>query len=65
MMTSLLATFAIIFGLMVLTLLVDRLYKSFAARHPERGPFRDKDKGCQSCKACVDLPSCEAGKRDQ
>ncbi|MDD5297700.1 MAG: hypothetical protein PHU46_12375 [Rhodocyclaceae bacterium] len=64
-MTSLLAAFAVIFGLMALTISVDRLYKRFAARNPERGPFRDKDKGCQSCKACVDLPTCDAGKRDQ
>ena len=63
-MTSLLATFAILFGLMTLIIAVDRLYKAFAAKYPERGPFRDKDKGCQSCKSCGDLPSCEAGKRD-
>jgi hypothetical protein len=64
-MASLIATFAILFGLMVLTIAVDRLYKAFAARNPDRGPFRNKDKGCQSCKSCGDLPSCDAGKRDR
>jgi hypothetical protein len=64
-MGTLLAAFAILFGLMALTISVDRLYKRFAAKNPERGPFRNKDKGCQSCKSCGDLPTCDAGKRDK
>ena len=64
-MGTLIATFAILFGLMALTIGVDRAYKAFAAKNPERGPFRDKDKGCQSCKACVDLPTCDAAKKQK
>jgi len=28
---------------------VDRLYRAFAERNPQLGPFRDSDKGCGSC----------------
>lgn len=40
---------AVIFGLMLAGIGVDRLYRSFAARHPQLGPFRKNDGGCGCC----------------
>jgi hypothetical protein len=56
-MGNYLATVAVLFVLMIGAIAVDRLYRRFAARNPECGPFRDKDKGCQSCKGCDDEPA--------
>jgi hypothetical protein len=53
-MGNYLATVAVLFALMIGAIAVDRLYRRFAAKNPECGPFRDKDKGCQSCKGCED-----------
>jgi hypothetical protein len=40
-------------GLILLLLLggiaVQRLYRRFAHRHPELGPFRDEGAGCGAC----------------
>jgi hypothetical protein len=44
-----LTTIAIIFAVMAGGILVDRLYRNFAARNPQLGPFRSPDKGCGSC----------------
>jgi hypothetical protein len=44
-----LVTIAIIFGLMLAGIAVDRLYRAFAARYPQLGPFRKADGGCGSC----------------
>ena len=41
-------TIALIFAIMLLGIAVDRLYRNFAARHPQLGPFR-KSSGCGSC----------------
>lgn len=48
-MSLYLVTIALILGLALLGIGVDRLYRGFARRHPELGPFRDPGKGCGSC----------------
>jgi len=40
-------TIGIIFGLLVSLILVDRLYRRFAARNPGLGPYRKE--GCGDC----------------
>ncbi len=49
-MTTYVLTVAIIFGLALGGILIDRAYRRFAARHPQLGPFRDPGK-CGCCKA--------------
>lgn len=59
-MLTYLAAIALLFGLMVLALAVDRGYRRFARRHPDCGPFRDKEnehKNCGACKACPEAPT--------
>jgi len=41
-------TVVLIFGIMLFGIVVDRLYRAFAARHPQLGPFRKSD-GCGCC----------------
>ena len=43
-------TIALIFAILLLGIVVDRLYRVFAARHPQLGPFRKSD-GCGCCSA--------------
>jgi hypothetical protein len=43
-----LVTIGIIFAVMLFGIAVDRLYRAFAARNPQLGPFR-KSEGCGSC----------------
>jgi len=50
MMTTYLVTVAIIFSVLLGGIAVDRLYRSFAARNPQLGPFRDNSK-CGCCTA--------------
>ena len=45
-----LVTIALIFFVMLAGIAVERLYRSFAARNPQLGPFRDNSK-CGSCTA--------------
>jgi hypothetical protein len=45
-MSRYLLTIASIMALMLIAILVDRLYKHFAYRYPELGPFRSE--GCSS-----------------
>ena len=48
-METLAATIVFIAGLMATGIGVDRLYRRFAARNPQLGPFRRSDKcGCCS-----------------
>jgi len=49
MLATLLSAVGIIFALMVLMILMDRVYKRFAERYPHLGPFRKRDGGCCSC----------------
>jgi hypothetical protein len=54
---------ALVFALMAGGIAVDRLYRRFAARNPERGPFRDKDARCGCCAVkdnCADQ-TCSTG----
>ncbi|MCM2289551.1 MAG: hypothetical protein NDI67_11025 [Sulfuritalea sp.] len=49
-MSLYLITFAVIFSLALGGILIDRIYRRFAARHPQLVPFRDPGK-CGCCKA--------------
>ena len=40
---------ALIFGVMILGVAVERLYRAFAARNPQLGPFRKEGGGCGNC----------------
>ena len=54
-----LITIAAIFTLLAGFIAVERLYRRFAARIPELGPFRDGEAGWGSCGGCAGA-SCEA-----
>lgn len=57
-MATYLVTVAIIFSIMLGGIAVERLYRRFAARNPQLGPFRDNSQ-CGSCAAgsgCSDSP---------
>lgn len=47
-MTTYLVTILLVFVLMAVGIAVDRLYRRFAARNPQLGPFR-KNGGCGCC----------------
>jgi hypothetical protein len=55
-MSTYLVVVALIFALMLVGIGVDRLYRRFAARHPQLGPFRKNDGGCGCCASsgCAD-----------
>lgn len=58
-MNTYLVTIILIFALMLGGIGVDRLYRRFAARHPQLGPFRKSDGGCGCCAGkCNDNSSC-------
>lgn len=60
MMATYLVTIGAIFAIMLAGIAVERLYRVFAARNPQLGPFRDNSK-CGSCSAgsgCSE-PSCD------
>jgi hypothetical protein len=44
-----LITIVLIMAVALFGITVDRIYRSFAQRNPQLGPFRDVDKGCGSC----------------
>jgi hypothetical protein len=44
-----LVTIGLIFALMLAGIAVDRLYRRFAARNPQLGPFRKNDGSCGCC----------------
>ncbi len=50
-MSDYLITIALIMAIALFGVTVDRLYRAFARRHPQLGPFRNSDKGCGSCTA--------------
>ncbi|MBA3032303.1 MAG: hypothetical protein KKF85_12910 [Gammaproteobacteria bacterium] len=59
-MGTYLITIAVIFALLLAGIGVDRLYRKFAARNPQLGPFRSAE-GCGCCsskKSCGDGTSC-------
>jgi hypothetical protein len=54
-----LTTIAIIFAVTCGGILVDRLYRGFAAKNPQLGPFRDTSKcGCCSAGSGCSVSSC-------
>jgi len=55
-----LLTIALIMGIALFGIAVDRVYRAFARNHPQLGPFRDNDKGCGCCagKDACDSGSC-------
>jgi hypothetical protein len=60
-MTLYLTTIGLIFAIMLAGIGVDRLYRAFAARHPQLGPFRKSDGGCGCCSSggnCSSGDSC-------
>ena len=58
-MTTYLATVALIFTLMLCGIAIERLYRRFAARHPQLGPFRDTGHcGCCAAGSGCSEPSC-------
>lgn len=48
-MTTYLVAIGLIFALMLAGIAVERLYRRFAARHPQLGPFRKNDGACGCC----------------
>jgi hypothetical protein len=48
-MSAYFITIAAIMAIALIGIGVDRLYRAFAERNPQLGPFRDSDKGCGSC----------------
>ena len=48
-MSTYVITIALIMGIALFGIFVDRLYRGFARQHPQLGPFRDSEKGCGSC----------------
>jgi len=48
-MSTYLVTIALILGIALFGVGVDRIYRAFAQRNPQLGPFRDSEKGCGSC----------------
>jgi hypothetical protein len=48
-MSTYLTTVSLIFAIMLAGIGVDRLYRAFAAKNPQLGPFRNSEKGCGSC----------------
>jgi hypothetical protein len=56
-----LITIVLIFAIMMAGIGVDRLYRKFAAKNPQLGPFRKTDGGCGCCSAgsgCSSDKSC-------
>ncbi|MEJ2575435.1 MAG: hypothetical protein P8106_01805 [Gammaproteobacteria bacterium] len=52
-MVKVLAASAVIFVVLAGWLYVEALYRRFAARHPEAGPFRESGGGCGGgCRSC-------------
>jgi len=60
-MSTYLVTIGLIFALMLVGIAVDRLYRRFAARHPQLGPFRKNDGSCGCCAGkCNDSKGCSS-----
>lgn len=59
-MGTYLLTIGLIFAIMLAGIGVDRVYRGFAARNPQLGPFR-KSEGCGSCSGGSGCSGSEAG----
>lgn len=53
-MSVYLTTIGLIFAIMFAGIGVDRLYRSFAMRNPQLGPFRKNEGGCGCCSGSCD-----------
>jgi hypothetical protein len=53
-----LTTIGLIFALLLAGIAVDRLYRAFAAKHPQLGPFRSGE----GCGCCASSKGCGEGK---
>jgi hypothetical protein len=69
-MTTYLLTSGLIFAILLGGIAVERIYRGFAARNPQLGPFRDTSKcGCCSAgsgcsdESCADEPAKPAAPR--
>lgn len=60
-MKTLLVTIGLIFGLMLAGIVVERIYRRFATRNPQLGPFRRNDGGCGCCAAAKACSSAAKG----
>lgn len=58
-MTTYLAAIGLIFALMLGGIAIERLYRGFAARNPQLGPFRDSERcGCCAAGSGCSEPFC-------
>ena len=59
-MNTYLITIGLIFALLLAGIGVERLYRAFAARNPQLGPFRKGDGSCGCCagKCGSDVTDC-------
>lgn len=57
-MATYLLTVAAIFTIMVTGIGMERLYRHFQAKHPELGPYRRRDGGCNCHCAVCDEGGC-------
>lgn len=58
-MSTYLITIGLIFALMLAGIAVNLLYRRFAARNPQLGPFRKNDGSCGCCAGkCGDSQGC-------
>ncbi|MFN6960721.1 MAG: hypothetical protein ACK4N6_00635 [Rhodocyclaceae bacterium] len=55
-MTTYLVTILLVFALMLTGIAVDRLYRRFAARHPQLGPYRNGEGSCGCCSGKCQTP---------
>ena len=55
-------TIALIFAILLTGIGVERLYRAFAAKNPQLGPFRKAERGCGSCSGASGCSS-DAGER--
>jgi hypothetical protein len=54
-MSTLFLSIGFIFVVMIGGIVIERLYRRFATRHPQLGPFRDTTK----CGSCAAKQACE------
>ena len=62
MIARFLLTMGVIYAVFLTGILVERLYRRFARRNPQLGPFRKNDSGCGCCATkddCNDRSACD------
>ncbi len=65
-MSTYLVTIGLLLALVMAGVAVDGIYRRFARRHPELGPFRKEGGGCGACSGghCGSGGHCATGTRD-